>query len=47
MSEPPIPLIIAISVLSFVAVTGGLLYFKRDLFGQLLSMDGRLISRTP
>jgi hypothetical protein len=38
MSEPPIALIIAFCVLSFIAIPAGLLYFKRDLFGPLFGM---------
>ncbi len=38
MSEPPIALILLGSLASFIVIMGGLLYFKRDLFGPLFWM---------
>ena len=37
-SDPPIAVIVAISVLSFVLTMGVVVYFMRDLFGPLWSM---------
>ncbi len=38
MSEPPIALILLGSLASFIVIMGGLLVFKRDLFGPLFWM---------
>jgi len=38
MNEPPIALVIAISVVMFLLIAGGTIYFRRDVFGALFGM---------